>query len=54
MAVATEEDMADKMLLGANLGDDLFDRLRHIAKQSHKTVAVRVATTKNQANVEHN
>ena len=54
VAVATKEDMADMVLLGANLGDDLFDRLCDIAKQYPKTVAVRVATTRNQANVEHN
>ena len=40
VVVATKEDMADMVLLGANLGDDLFDRLRDIAKQSPKTVAV--------------
>ena len=54
VAVAIKEDMADMVLLGANLGDDLFNRLRDIAKQSPKTVAVRVATTRNQANIENN
>ena len=54
VVVATKEDISDMVLLGANLGDDFFDCLRDIAKQSPKTVAVRVATTRNQANVEHN
>ena len=54
VAVATKEDMTDMVLLGTNLGDDLFDCLRDIAKQSPKTVAVRVAITRNQANIEHN
>ena len=54
VVVLTKEDMADMMLLGVNLGDDLFNLLRDIAKQSPKTVAVQVATTRNQANIEHN
>ena len=40
VAVATKENMADMVLLKANVGDDLFYRLCDSAKQSPKTVAV--------------